>query len=117
MFDRYSARVKSDDGVYSGRVWFFNVITERKRAEERIRFLAEASALLASSLDYERTFESLAALVVPELADWCFVDLVEPDGSFRRLAVGYADPAKADVAAGFWRRYAPIPEGRTGSRG
>src|SRR4028119_529999 len=52
-------------------------MTERKRAEESLRFLAEASALLSASLDYEKTLESLAQLAVPFLAGLCIVDIVD----------------------------------------
>jgi PAS domain S-box-containing protein len=38
-FDRYSTSVKSEDGVYHGRVWYFRDITEHKRAESEIRRL------------------------------------------------------------------------------
>ncbi|HEY9610196.1 ATP-binding protein [Allocoleopsis sp.] len=66
-------------------------ITERKRAEESLRFLAEASALLSASLDYEKTLDRLARLAVPFLADLCIVDIVE-DGVVRRMGVAHADP-------------------------
>jgi PAS domain S-box-containing protein len=66
-------------------------ITERKRAEESLRFLAEASALLSASLDYEKTLDRLAKLAVPFLADLCIVDIVE-DGVVRRMGVAHADP-------------------------
>src|SRR3712207_8909773 len=46
-------------------------ITERKEAERTQRFLAEAGALLSSSLDYRTTLASVARLTVPTLADWC----------------------------------------------
>ncbi|HET7275311.1 MAG TPA: ATP-binding protein [Longimicrobiaceae bacterium] len=69
-------------------------ITERKQAEEELRqreleqkFLADTSAVLASSIDYETTLPKLARLAVPYLADWCIVHFVEPDGRFRRLEV------------------------------
>ena len=46
-------------------------VTEVKRAELAQRFLAEAGAVLASSLDYEQTLARIAELAVPRLADWC----------------------------------------------
>ncbi|HWS72921.1 MAG TPA: PAS domain S-box protein, partial [Thermoanaerobaculia bacterium] len=61
-------------------------ITERKAAEETARFLAEAGEILNRSLDYEETLRAISALVVPRFADWCFVDLVETGGGFRRVA-------------------------------
>ena len=60
-------------------------ITERKRVEEEQRFLAEAGAVLASSLDYEQTLSTLGQLMVRDFADWCIVDLVESDNRPRRL--------------------------------
>ena len=80
-------------------------IAERKRREEGARFLAAASAVLSSSLDYTRTLTSLADLVVPHIAEWCAVDMVEADGSFRRLAVAHVDPAKVELAWELERRY------------
>ena len=73
-------------------------IDDQKRAEGILGFLAEVSAALASSLDYETTLSSVAGLAVPRLADWCLVDVVEPDGSIRRIAASHADPERAEWA-------------------
>ncbi|MFP4337121.1 MAG: ATP-binding protein [Halothece sp.] len=76
-------------------------ITERKRNEVRTHFLAEASQLLSSSLDYRTTLENLARLAVPRLADWCAIDVVEPEGvygsppSLKRIAVAHLNREKA----------------------
>ncbi|HEY8601577.1 MAG TPA: ATP-binding protein [Thermomicrobiales bacterium] len=76
----------------------FQDIAAQKRAEEWQRFLAEAGAALAESLDYEVTLARAAQLAVPRLADWCFVDLLGEDGHAYRLAVAHADPTKEDLA-------------------
>ncbi len=60
-------------------------ITERRRAGDALRFLAQASTLLADSLDYHTTLKSVVQLAVLHLADWCLIDLVENDQSIRRL--------------------------------
>src|SRR5262249_33853825 len=65
---------------------------------QRLAFLAEASKVLASSFDYETTLQRVAHLIVPTLADWCFVDVIDEDRSIRRLAVAHADQAKASWA-------------------
>jgi signal transduction histidine kinase len=70
----------------------------RERAEKNARFLAEASAVLASSLDYEATLGNVARLAVPALADWCLVDLMQPDGTFLRVEVATATPEDAELA-------------------
>ena len=69
-------------------------ITDRKRIERGQRFLAQAGAILASSLDYETTLASVAALTVPELADWSVVYIRQNDGTVRRLEVAHSDPAR-----------------------
>jgi PAS domain S-box-containing protein len=76
----------------------------------RLGFLAEASSLLASSLDYGETLTRLADLVVPDLADWCAIDILGPDGSVERLAVAHQDPAKREWARELQERYPPDPD-------
>jgi signal transduction histidine kinase len=60
-------------------------------AEGRSAFLAEVSALMDASLDYEATFTRLARLTVPILADYCLIDALEPDGGLRRIAKAHVD--------------------------
>src|SRR5215203_903121 len=96
---------------------YFQDVTERKQAEEEIRrseeaqrFLAEASSMLSSSLDYRETLSSVARLAVPALADWCAVDVLEEDGHLERLAVEHTDPEKVSLAYELERRYPPGPD-------
>jgi PAS domain S-box-containing protein len=100
---------------------YFRDVTERKRAEDEIRrseeaqrFLAEASSVLASSLDYRETLASVARLAVPALADWCAVDVLEEDGHLERLAVEHPDPEKVRMAYELERRYPPDPDASGG---
>ena len=85
---------------------------ERKRAEAALRqlavksaFLAEASRILASCLDYETTLASVAKLAVPFLADWCTVDILEDNQSIRRVAIAHCEPVKEELAWELNRRY------------
>src|SRR5262249_4049911 len=78
----------------------FHDVTEQRRAEEKLTFLARASDLLATSLDVEATLARIAALAVEQLADWCMVYRREPDGSIRRLAIEHADPAVGAMLRG-----------------
>jgi PAS domain S-box-containing protein len=71
---------------------------EAEAAERRAAFLAEASAVLASSLDYQTTLASVARLAVPTLADWCIVYTFKEDGSPPQIEVAHADPAKEELA-------------------
>jgi K+-sensing histidine kinase KdpD len=82
-------------------------------AQRRLAFLAEASAVLASSLDYEATLASVARLAVPFLADWCVVDLVDDDGTIRRVAQAHCDPEKERLAHELHRRYPLHPDTAT----
>ncbi|MBV8884749.1 MAG: GAF domain-containing protein, partial [Chroococcidiopsidaceae cyanobacterium CP_BM_RX_35] len=76
--------------------------------------LAEASAILATSLDYQNTLENLAHLTVPQLADWCTIHTIEADQSLTLVAVAHADPAKARWAIELQRRYPVNPSGSFG---
>src|SRR5215216_4652823 len=87
-------------------------LVDRIGGEDHIRFLAEASEILAGSLDYETELERVARLIVPILADWCVVDLLADDGRLHRLAVAHRDPAKADSALELQRRYAVLSPNR-----
>jgi len=79
-------------------------------ARHRIEILAEASGRLAASLDYRQTVQTVAALAVPALADWCFVEVQEEGGPIRLLACSHQDPDKVELAFEVLRRY-PIDPG------
>jgi PAS domain S-box-containing protein len=83
--------------------------TQRRLAEDQ-RFVAQASELLASSLEYERTLANVAALAVPQFADWCAIDMVEPDGSLSRLAIAHVDSGKVQLANELAEKYPPDPD-------
>ena len=74
-------------------------VTERRRAEDRLRLLAEAGAIAAESLDYERTLRKVARLAVGSLADWCMVSVLE-DGYVRTVATAHVDRAKEALFQG-----------------
>src|SRR5688500_11541013 len=86
----------------------------RRLAEARLSLLARAGGLLAESLDYQRTLGAVVDLVVPQLADWASVEILEPDGSIRQLAVGHVDPEKVAFAKEFRRRRPPELSAPTG---
>src|SRR5215212_8929395 len=114
----YVSPVHDDAGNVTNFVGVQNDITERKRAEEerdlllareqlarveavrarrRLALLAAAGTTLSASLDFEATLEGIARLAVPELADWCLLDILEEDGSVNQLAVAHADPARESL--------------------
>jgi PAS domain S-box-containing protein len=76
----------------------FEDITEVKRAQIAESFLAQASRVLASSLDHQQTLEQIAQLAVPRLGDWCSVSLRGENGMIERVATHHGDPAKRELA-------------------
>jgi PAS domain S-box-containing protein len=82
----------------------------QNRTTDSLQLLAEAGALLGSSLDYETTLAALTRLAVPRLADWCSLDILGEDGVVRLLAVAHVDPAKVKFAHELRRRYPPDPK-------
>jgi len=79
-----------------------------RSASRRLEFLAEASELLGSTLDYSAALERLTALAVPYLGDWCVVDMLEGE-RLERVAVTHADPEAQAAAYGFLQRF-PITQ-------
>ncbi|HYN90142.1 MAG TPA: PAS domain S-box protein, partial [Ardenticatenaceae bacterium] len=92
----------------------FADVTERRRAEARLSLLAEASTLLAGSLDAETTLKSVARVSVPQLADWCIAYLLDDDGAVRRVAMEYVDPASEILARTIWEEHTLDPRARVG---
>jgi PAS domain S-box-containing protein len=85
----------------------FRDVDERRRHDERLRFLAEASTLLSSSLDYETTLSNIAELAVPALASSCVIDLVGTDKQLERVATVF-DSGELTRLVGEVRRRNPI---------
>jgi PAS domain S-box-containing protein len=95
----------------SGRILYavnvFENITDVKRAQLAESFMAEASRVLASSMDYTDTLQQIARLAVPQIADWCAVDVLGENGEIERVAVHHADPSRLMLAQRLDRSYRP----------
>jgi len=68
-------------------------------AARRAAFLVDAVTALAAAADPVDGLQAVGDLAVPLLADWCAIDLREPDGAFRRVAIAHRDPAAQARAA------------------
>lgn len=90
--------LRGDDGTVRASVTIIEDVTDERRASLRLGFLARAGEILASSMDYEQTLRNVAGLAVPQLADWCGVDLFGADGRREPVAVAHKDPAKLMLA-------------------
>ena len=86
-------------------------------ANDKLSFLADASAALAESLDYKTTLRNVARLAVPRHADWCAVHMVEEDGTIPAVAVAHADPEQVAMAEDVQRRYPVNPSEERGVPG
>ncbi|HZS78993.1 MAG TPA: PAS domain-containing protein [Ktedonobacteraceae bacterium] len=80
-------------------------ITEKKKAEERNAFINEVSKILASTLDYQETLANIAQIVVPELADWFTVDILNEQGELELIEVEHKDPEKVRWARELREKY------------
>src|SRR5436190_22714453 len=85
-------------------------------AEAALRFLADASSVLARSLDYEETVQRVANLLVPRIADWAGIDVLEEDGSTRQLTTRLDEPELQDFLFAMRRRYREAPDQSQGTR-
>ncbi|HZB07682.1 MAG TPA: PAS domain S-box protein, partial [Rubrobacter sp.] len=87
---------------------------EAVAARRRLTLLAAAGPALAATLDYEQTLEDITRLIVPELADWCLLDIAEDDGSVNQLAAAHAEEEKEHLLRKL-REHRRFGEGDPGS--
>src|SRR5918912_4198503 len=85
-------------------------------AEQALGFLDRASEVLARSLDYEQTLEDVARLAVPDVADWCAIDVVQPDGTTRQITSRHPDPEQEELLMELRRRYRANMRDTAGAR-
>jgi GAF domain-containing protein len=78
---------------------------ELERQSDALRLLADVGILLSSSLDYESVLRQLTELLVPRMADWCTVDVLDFDGRIRRLAAHHFDSHKLEILRNIERRF------------
>ena len=81
-----------------------------REAEATQRFLARASAVMATSLDLEASLTQLARVAVPVLGTWCIVDRLEADGVVRLATIVHADPERSPLPQTFLSRFPPQPQ-------
>ncbi len=113
--DDSGAPILDEQGAIVGVVLVFRDVTHEKRAQSRNEFLARAGEALVSSLDYHATLATVARLAVPQLADWCGVDLVDAaTGKTHQAAVAHVDPNKVKFAVELAQRYPPDPHATSG---
>jgi PAS domain S-box-containing protein len=131
----YVSPVHDEEGQLTNFIGVQNDITQRRRIEDerdlllakeqlaraeavevrrRLALLAAAGPSLSASLDYRETLEGITRLLVPELADWCLLDIVDDDGSVNQLAAAHAEEEKEALLRRL-REHREFGEGDPGS--
>ena len=107
--------IRDESGTIDFWIGTATDIDDRKRIEEAQRFLLDAGAELARSLDWRAGLQGVAKLAVARVADWCAVHLVEDDGAISTLTVQHSDPAKLVFARELQDRYPADPTSARGA--
>jgi PAS domain S-box-containing protein len=109
------APIRDDQNRIRGVILVFRDASTESKASARREFLAEATAVLTSSLDYRETLARVASLLVPRLADWCSVEILEnPEGPFVNVGTAHVDPLKVELARELRRRFPPATDAPRG---
>lgn len=96
------------DGKVALALNIFRDVTELRREDGQRRLLVDAAHEFNSSIDYKETLANVARQVVPALADWCAIDLLEGQ-QLERLAVQHVDPEKIALVQEIERRFPSDP--------
>jgi PAS domain S-box-containing protein len=113
--DDSAAPIRDDQERIIGVVMVFRDVSEQKRERAHRDFLTRAGEALASTLDPHRTLASVARFAVPELADWCAVEIVDPKtGVPHQVAVAHVDESKVQFARELGEKYPPDRNAATG---
>ncbi|MCZ2827523.1 SpoIIE family protein phosphatase [Modestobacter sp. VKM Ac-2986] len=96
----------------TGLALFFTDVTDRRKAQERLALLARVSAQLAGSVDDGSATARLPQLLVPALADWCVLTVVDEEDRPHDVGWWHADPDRRAVVARYAAvRLASVPAG------
>jgi PAS domain S-box-containing protein len=106
--------IRDHDGQVTMAINVIEDITTHKRAELAQRFLARSADVLASSLDPDELLVEIANLAVPELADWCSVEVQTEGGMLERKALAHVNPEVRQRAIDLSTRYPPDPDAPQG---
>ncbi|HEY6723564.1 MAG TPA: PAS domain S-box protein [Polyangiaceae bacterium] len=104
-----SSAVLDEQGAPDLAITIWHDVTAERQKDRNARYLAELTAALGGSLDTDEMLGRLAGSLVPGLADWCSVYLVE-GACLRNVTTAHSDPAKARASAEYQRRFPPSPD-------
>lgn len=107
VLDMTAEPLRDDTGNVTGLTVVAVDITILEHERQHARFLVEASEMLNASLDYNVTLQQVGHAMVPKLADWCSVDLLNADGEIEQVVVAHVDPSKVEWAKELRRQNPP----------
>ncbi len=81
-------------------------ITERKKIEFGLNFLARSGKILSSSFDYQMTLKNIIDLIISDLADGCFIHIRNSSDQIKLFDVSHKDPEKKQILESFFKDYA-----------
>ncbi|CAN5856638.1 hypothetical protein BH11GEM2_BH11GEM2_24640 [soil metagenome] len=101
-----------ENGMIREWVGVFDDIEDEHLARQRHAAVDNALGVLGTSLDYEWNLAAVTRLVVPTLADYCSIDLVDEAGAIRRVSSTHVNPQKEEILRDLWRKYPYQPGDR-----
>ena len=107
---RFKLQREIAERLLLGALREMDAAAEAYAAQERTQFLADAGRDLAASVDETVTRASVSALRMPGACTWCIVDVVETDGSLRRLAIVHPDESSRNAARALESSWRPRPD-------
>jgi PAS domain S-box-containing protein len=113
--DDSAAPIRNEEGELDGVVLVFRDVSAEKRARARREYLARMGEELLRAKNYRQALATLARLAVPQLADWCAVEIKEAGReASEQIAVAHVDPTKVELARQIQERYPPDQTAATG---
>jgi PAS domain S-box-containing protein len=83
----------------------FRDITTRRQASAHAHLLNVASDMLVASIDHQLTLQEIAHLIVPALADYCRIGILDETNRIKEIAAHHADPAQTALVGQLYEQY------------
>jgi PAS domain S-box-containing protein len=103
-------RILDEKGKPVMIVAIFRDITERERLEDRNNFLEKVSNKLVVSFEDDITLQEISKLIVPYLADYCRIAIIDKDNGIKEITVNHSNPKKVALAKNLYMSYKDRPE-------
>lgn len=89
--------------------WLAVLLARGRRAQHRFEILGDVARASEAAGSLEETLKAICDVLVPEIADFCAIDVIEGDRA-RRVAVRIAPGTDPGVERGMWEREPSLPE-------